>query len=403
MTDPMTSPSSSPDLSGLSRRALLGVGGLGGIAAVGALGTASPAAAAESPGRSASKGHRDWTGTSLVLLGTAGGPLLNTTGHRGISTAVVHDNRVYIVDLGHGSLEQIDAAGLAGEGASALVNVRSVLFTHLHSDHVTEWPAMYMVSPSNTNSGRLPQPIQVFGPGDRGTLPPVSPPNRSAPTPVNPSEPTPGIVRMTTYLRSAFASDLNDRIRDSNLVDPDSVFAVHDIDISAYWHVDPQGIPPVLPVGTRIPVWVDGDVTITATLVNHHPTAPAFGFRFDTPQGSIVMSGDTAPSENLIDLAQGADYLVHEVIDPAWVDDLVAGLPPASQGPVRAHLLNAHTTIDQVGQVAEAAHAKTLVLTHLGPADLSPSRLGPIRRAFSGEVILGRDLLQLRLDKHGRH
>ncbi len=403
MSDPLTSQPLLPDLCGLSRRTLLGVGALGGIAAVGALGAAAPAAADESPVRSASKAHRDWTGTSLVLLGTAGGPLLNTAGHRGISTAVVYNNRVYIIDLGHGSLEQIDAAGLAGEGANALSNVRAVLFTHLHSDHITEWPAMYMVSPSNTISGRLPQPIQVFGPGDRGTLPRVSPPTRPAPPVVNPSDPTPGIVGTTKYLHSAFASDFNDRIRDSNLADPDSLFSIHDIDISAYWKVDPQGIPPVLPAGTRIPVWVDGDVTITATLVNHHPTAPAFGFRFDTPQGSIVISGDTAPSENLIDLAQGADYLVHEVIDPAWVDDLVSTLPPASQGPVRAHLLGAHTSIDQLGEVAEQAHAKTLVLTHLAPADLSPSRLGPIRRAFSGKLILGRDLLDLRLDKHGRH
>ena len=62
-------------------------------------------------------------------------------------------------------------------------------------------------------------------------------------------------------------------------------------------------------------MWSDGEVQVTATLVDHHPTAPAFAYRIDTPDGSVTVSGDTTVSQNLIDLAKDTDYLVHEVID----------------------------------------------------------------------------------------
>jgi len=271
--------------------------------------------------------------------------------------------------------------------------LRGLFFTHMHSDHITEWPSVYMTGSTNTNNGRLPQPIHVFGPGDRGTLPAVSPPGRPAPPVISPADPTPGISGMTSYMRQAFANDFNDRVRATGLVDPGSVFTVKDIDVSKYWKIDPSGIPPVLARGTRIPVWVDGAVIVTATLVNHFPTAPAFAFRFDTPDGSIVVSGDTAPSANLIDLAHGADYLVHEAIDEVWVEQFVATLPPASQDLLRHGLLDRHTTLAQVGEVAEQAAVKNLVLTHLIPPDIPSQHLRQARRDFSGRVILGNDLM----------
>ncbi|WP_051338490.1 hypothetical protein [Streptomyces flavidovirens] len=142
---------------------------------------------------------------------------------------------------------------------------------------------------------------------------------------------------MTGYLRQTFANDFNDRARDSNFTSPDALFSVHDIDLSGTWTIDPQGKPPRL--ASPVPVWEDADVQVTATLVDHHPTAPAFAYRFDTPDGSVVFSGDTGVSDNLIDLAQDADYLVHEVIDPVFVDQLVATLPAEIGDPLREHLL----------------------------------------------------------------
>ena len=77
---------------------------------------------------------------------------------------------------------------------------------------------------------------------------------------------------------------------------PTPVRRVADIDVAPYWLVEETGVPPTLPPGTKIAVLVDDPVTIRATLVDHHPTAPAFGHPFGTPDGAIVISGETAPA-----------------------------------------------------------------------------------------------------------
>ncbi|MET9514381.1 MBL fold metallo-hydrolase [Streptomyces sp. NPDC002994] len=366
----------------------LGATTVGGLAAAGA--GAQPAAAltAKRPGAS---GHR----TRLVLLGTAGGPAWLDGDRCGTSSALVHRDRVYLVDLGAGAQQRLVASGLgvrSGLGSS-LSAVRAIFLTHLHSDHVTDWPALYATAPMNTVGRTLPA-IEVFGPGDRGTLPRLFPAGRPAPPVFSPDDPTPGIAGMTGYLRQAFGHDFNDRARDSNFTSPDALFSVHDIDLSGTWNIDPEGKPPRLT--SPLPVWEDGDVRVTATLVDHHPTAPAFAYRFDTPDGSVVFSGDTGVSENLIDLARGADYLVHEVIDPEFVDRLVGTLPPETGGPLREHLLAAHTTIEQVGRdVAEPAGVKNLVLNHLVPGNNPAERWRAAQRGYSGRIVVGEDLLQL--------
>ncbi|WP_228395346.1 MBL fold metallo-hydrolase [Modestobacter roseus] len=343
------------------------------------------------------RGHRPVRNrTRLVLLGTAGGPVHQSHDHYGVSTAVVYEDRVYVVDLGLGAYRRLIESGLSplGTGAASLSQVRGIFFTHLHSDHTTDWPAVYATGPMNAVGRPQGSVIEVFGPGDRGTLPRVFPPGRAVPEVVNPEQPTAGISGMTGYLRQAFSQDFNDRTRDSNFPGPESLFHVQDIDLTGIWDVDPAGTPPRL--DRPIEVWQDGDVRITATLVDHHPTAPAFAYRFDTPDGSVVVSGDTTVSANLIDLARDTDYLVHEVIDPAYVDQIVASLPPAIGGPLREHLIAAHTTIEQVGRdVAEPAGARNLVLNHLVPADSSRRRWAAAQHGYSGRLIVGEDLLQL--------
>lgn len=372
-----------------SRRGLLKAIAAGSAVAAGVVMTsAAPASAAQ--------GRKRPSPTRLVLLGTAGGPTYMTPGHAGISTAIVHEDRTYLVDLGMGSYYRFVESGLAPDtGAnSTLSEISGIFFTHLHSDHTTDWPAVYATGSMNAAQRGLP-PIQVFGPGDRGTLARVFPPNRPAPPVVNPDNPTPGIADMTTYLRQAFSQDFNDRHRDSNFPDPADLFNIQDIDLTGIWDIDPLGKPPRI---SPFPVWEDGDVQVTATLVDHHPMAPSFAYRFDTPRGSVVVSGDTTVSENLIELAEGADYLVHEVIDPAFVERLVATVPPAVAGPLREHLLGAHTTIEQVGRdVAEPAGVKNLVLTHLVPVDNPISAWQPAKVGFSGKLIVGRDLMSLDL------
>lgn len=288
----------------LGRRSVLA--GVGAAVGAGAIGIAHPLgaqAAAPSPRKT-----RRPSRTRLVLLGTAGGPGVPEADRYGISTAVCYGDRVYVVDLGWGAPIRLLQAGLGLSSSSSVVpslrRVRGVFFTHLHSDHTAEWPALYG-TPQNLFGATA--PIKVFGPGDRHTLPQVLPPNRPSPPVISPADPTPGTQAMTSYLDRAFASDLNDRSRAGATNPPATLFDVKDIDVSPYWAVDPAGVPPRV---HPFPVWQDGDVRVTATLVDHRPTAPAFAFRFDTPDGSVVVSGDTRPSDNLIELAHGADYLV---------------------------------------------------------------------------------------------
>jgi ribonuclease BN (tRNA processing enzyme) len=110
-------------------------------------------------------------------------------------------------------------------------------------------------------------------------------------------------------------------------------------------------------------VMQDENVKVTAALVHHPPVVPSFGYRFDAADRSIVISGDTAPSDNLIKLAQGADVLVHEALHVPGVDRLVARVPNAAS--LRQSILSHHTTAEDAGRVAQAAGVKLLVLSHL--------------------------------------
>lgn len=381
------------DLPASNRRSVLTMLGVGAATAIGGAAGAPPATAATTATAVPRSQRR--TRTSVTLLGTSGGPAILSNERAGISTAITYDGKIYVVDLGLGALRRLAEVTLdtAAGAANSLNEVRGIFFTHLHSDHITDWSATWLTG-ALQRIGAGPDPIHVFGPGDRGTLPRVFPPSRPAPPVVNPDSPTPGTVEMTEHLRSAYASDLNDRARDTNFAGPDSLFRVRDVDLAGIWDIDPAGKPPRLTA--PIEVWRDGDVRITATLVDHHPTAPAFGYRFDTPDGSVVVSGDTTVSQNLIDLAGGADYLVHEVIDPDFVARLALNFPPEVAPALVAHLLESHTTIEQVGRdVAQPAGVKNLVLSHLVPGNNPKTAWLKAKQGFSGRLIVGEDLMRL--------
>ncbi|GAA4489582.1 MBL fold metallo-hydrolase [Microbacterium panaciterrae] len=137
-------------------------------------------------------------------------------------------------------------------------------------------------------------------------------------------------------------------------------------------------------------VFEDDLVRISAARVEH-PPMDAFAYRIDTADRSFVISGDTAPSEALIDLARGADVLVHEAIHLPSIEASVA----RSNGTrLREHLIDSHTSVDDLGRIATAAGVGTLVVSHLVPADAAlPDEdwIGPARRTFSGEVLLAHD------------
>ena len=143
----------------------------------------------------------------------------------------------------------------------------------------------------------------------------------------------------------------------------------------------------------------DDHVKVTVTTVHHPPVVPSFAYRFDTPGHSIVFSGDTTPSDNLIKLAQGADVLVHEVINKQALSALMARVPNAER--LVGHIVDSHTTREDLGIVAKKAGVGTLVLTHYVPVD-DPSItdemwIDPVKANFSGRIIAGKDLMEIQI------
>lgn len=134
-------------------------------------------------------------------------------------------------------------------------------------------------------------------------------------------------------------------------------------------------------------VFRDENVTIT----------PALAYRFDTADRSIVISGDTKYSDALVRLARGADILVHEVMYPSAVDRLVAPLPNAVA--LKRSILSHHSPPEDAGRVAAAAGVKKLVLSHFVPAEdpaiTEQMWIDGARTTFKGEIIAGRDLLEI--------
>lgn len=141
----------------------------------------------------------------------------------------------------------------------------------------------------------------------------------------------------------------------------------------------------------------DANVKVTAALVDHGAVKPALAYRFDCPDRSIVISGDTRPSENLVALARGADVLVHEVMYLPALDRLMAAAPDAKT--LREHLLTAHTSTEDIGRIATRAGVKTLVLSHFVPGGLpaipDQTWIDAVRPNFTGNIVVGRDLMEL--------
>jgi ribonuclease BN (tRNA processing enzyme) len=142
-----------------------------------------------------------------------------------------------------------------------------------------------------------------------------------------------------------------------------------------------------------------GALKVTAARVQHPPLTDSFAYRFDWAGKSLVYSGDTAPCPDLIDLARGADVLVQEAMYLPALDRLIAGESNAPT--LRQHLLASHTTAEQAGEIAAAAGVKRLVLTHFVPGGdarvTDTDWATAARQAFTGEVIVGRDLLRVAL------
>jgi ribonuclease BN (tRNA processing enzyme) len=277
----------------------------------------------------------------LILLGTAGGPTPKP--NRAAPAQVIVVNGVsYVIDCGNGVARQMVLAKLK------LASIRDVFLTHHHSDHNADYGNLLLLSWATDLVTR----VDAYGP--------------------------PPLAEMTRLFLALNDYDIRTRMADEGRPPLKDLIAVHEITAGG-------------------PVMQDANVKVTAALVEHPPVEPAFAYRFDCPDRSIVISGDTRPSQNLVKLARGADVLVHEVMHLPSLEQLIATEPNAKT--LREHLLASHTTTEQVGRIATEAGVKTLVLSHFVPGGYPFLKddvwFDAVRPYFSGNLIVGRDLLEL--------
>jgi ribonuclease BN (tRNA processing enzyme) len=321
--------------------------------------------------------------TELVLLGTAAAPF-PVPGRAGISSALVVDGRVFVVDCGRGSPTAFADAGLD------FARLEAVFVTHLHADHVGDLPGMILYPWGVRTGANGPlAPLRVYGPSRPDALPEGDAIFHRE-TMIHQERPVPGTADLVDSILAGYAYHLNVMPLDCYMPDAGALVRAADIPV----HAAPGD-------AAQVPVVVldDAAVRVTAVAVTHGRAVPALGYRFDTADGSVVFSGDTTVNDDLIALARGADVLVHQVADLGYLG--THGTDAAELERMRA----LHTDVAEVGGVAERAGVRELILTHYLPAD--PAAISEQewqRRAgqgFSGTTTAGRDGLRRTVSRPG--
>ena len=314
--------------------------------------------------------------TELVLLGTAGAPL-PVAGRAGISSALIVDDRVFVIDCGRGS-----PSGFAGAGLS-FSRLEAVFLTHLHADHIGDLPGMLLYGWGARVGAHGPlAPIRVYGPS-RPDMLPAGDAVFHRETTIHPELPAPGTTDLVESILAGYAYHLNVMPLDARM--PDAGALVRGIDIRLPARTEGIAQVPVV-------VFEDIVVRITAVAVTHGRAVPALAYRFDTADGSIVFSGDTTVNDDLIALAREADILVHQVADLGYLER------HGTDSAELARMAALHTDVTEVGGVAERARARELILSHYLPADPEAitdadwaKRAG---QGFGGKTTAGRDGLR---------
>lgn len=271
----------------------------------------------------------------VTLLGTgAPPPVMNRFGP---SILVEAGGRKFLFDAGRGALQRLAQTKVPWK------DVDGVFFTHLHSDHVVGFPDLWL---TGWLTGRRERPLNVWGP--RGTK------------------------NMMSHLEQAYAYDIRIRQYDENeaiKASPDGVVILAE-DIG-------EGV-----------VFDKAGVKVTAFEVDHGSVKPAFGYRVDYGGRSVVLSGDTRVSENLIRHARDVDVLVHEVAAPESFRR--AGYPPARGESITA----LHVTPEQAGEVFSRVKPRLAVYSHiLLPGATEQDLIPPTRKTYSGPLEVGEDLM----------
>lgn len=331
-----------------SRRRLLA--GLASMPALSAAADSSPAetAAREVAADEVQGALRNASGTKLVILGTAAGPIPTVPGRKRHMTShvLVSNASAYVLDCGLGVTNQFARTGIP------FAAVRSIFITHHHPDHNIEYGPFLLIGWIQG----LPPSVRAFGP--------------------------PPLKQMTDDFIRAYKATID--------------FWVEDFRMKALV------APEVKEVTRPGAVMKDENVKVTAAVVQHPPVRPALAYRFDFHDRSITFSGDTTPSDAVVRLAKGADILVHEAMYvPAldtYIRDRIAKGVPTRFDVYMHHMQTAHSAVEEVGRVAQQAGVKILVLSHLTPGiDGIDDKIWREEAAkhFTGEVVVARDLMVL--------
>ena len=289
----------------------------------------------------------------VTLLGTF--PPIPNPQRFGVSTLVEAGNQKLLFDAGRGTLIRLWQRRIAAG------QVTAVFLTHLHSDHIVGLPDLWLTGALAAPFGARASALQILGPV--------------------------GTAAMAEHLKLAFQADIDMRTREKEVLDP-SGLGLNSTEFEA------DGV-----------VWDREGVKVTAFKVEHG-SARAFGFRVDYRGRSLLISGDTRPTANVVRYGKGVDVLVHEVIafhpgvlDPAQSDG-VPGFNPA----FTKHLVSLHTTPDQAGEIFAQTKPRLAVFTHLallGNAKFPPPPpsdiLAGTRRTYDGRVEVGEDLMTIEI------
>ena len=280
--------------------------------------------------------------TRIVFLGTKGGPRVENGPSNPANLVMVNDTP-FVIDCGMGVSRQLVIAGVP------IPSVRFIFISHHHSDHNLEYGNLVY----NAWVAGLSTPIQSFGPK--------------------------GIEAMTKTYWELNKFDVETRIEDEGRPDPRKLLMPKDI--------TEDGV-----------VLQTQDVKVTAFRTPHPPITDNFAYKFETPDGIIVFSSDTNYNPKLAEFAKGAEVLVHEALYLPWVEPLVARVKNGAT--LKKHLLESHTTTEDVGRIADAANVKVLVMSHLVPGDLDVTDAdwtNEAKKNFNGRIIVARDLKELAL------
>jgi ribonuclease BN (tRNA processing enzyme) len=279
--------------------------------------------------------------TQVVMLGTGTpGP---DPDRFGPATAIVVDDRPYLIDFGPGVVRRAAAAYRRGVKAfgERVTNVKAAFLTHLHADHTMGYPDLILTP---WIMGRR-EPLAVFGPK--------------------------GLKAMTRHVLQAWKLDIVDRVKGAERLPPISQKVM---------------VTEIKPG----PIYRDDKVKVTAFRARHGDMRNAFGFKFVTPDKTIVISGDTAPSETIIDQSRGCDILIHE----AYSEHTFSQISRKWRNYRRAH----HTSSTELAYIASRAKPKLLILHHRanpgGRSVPNPESilLREIQAEYEGEVVTAHDL-----------